>query len=117
LSPKERLLNQPDLDTNAQVFFEHGGGGLYLSYRYTGPYVAQYGALGPTSALDTWVRGAERLDLTGAFTPWGRLKIVAGVSNILNDISYHATIGEHSETIPSYVFSGRTYFLKTKWMY
>jgi TonB-dependent receptor len=117
LSPKERLLNQPDLDTNAQVFFEHGGGGLYLSYRYTGPYVAQYGALGPASALDTWVRGAERLDLTGAFMPWGRLKVIAGVSNILNDISYHATIGEHSETIPSYVFSGRTYFLKTKWMY
>jgi hypothetical protein len=79
--------------------------------------VAQYGTLGPSSALDTWVRSAERLNLVAVYQPTPRLKATFSISNILNDISYHATIGEHSETIPSLVYSGRTYALTTKWLY
>jgi TonB-dependent receptor len=117
LSSHERLLNQPDVDANLQASYSKGAGSLSLTYRYTGSYVAQYGTLGPSSALDTWVRSAERLNLVAVYQPTPRLKATFSISNILNDISYHATIGEHSETIPSLVYSGRTYALTTKWLY
>jgi len=117
LSPHERLLNQPNVDANIEARYTKGPGSLSLSYRYTGDYVAQYGALGASSALDTWVRSAERLNLVAVYQLAARVKTTFSVSNILNDISYHATIGQHSETIPSLVYSGRTYLLTTKWLY
>jgi TonB-dependent receptor len=117
LSPHERLLNQPNVDANLQARYTKGPGSLSLNYRYTGAYVAQYGSLGASSALDTWVRSAERLNLVAVYQPASRFKTTFSISNLLNDISYHATIGEHSETIPSLVYSGRTYVLTTKWLY
>jgi len=117
LSSHERLLDQPDIDGNLQATYTKAAGSLSLSYRYTGPYVAQYGALGASSALDTWVRSAERLNLVAVYQPAPRFKTTFSVSNLLNDVSYHATIGEHSEAIPSLVYSGRTYVLTTKWLY
>jgi len=117
LSPHERLLNQPNVDANLQARYTKGPGSLALNYRYTGAYVAQYGSLGESSALDTWVRSAERLNLVAVYQPASRFKTTFSISNLLNDISYHATIGEHSETIPSLVYSGRTYVLTTKWLY
>jgi TonB-dependent receptor len=117
LSSHERLLDQPDIDGNLQATYGKGGASLSLSYRYTGPYLAQYGALGASSALDTWVRSARRLNLVAVYKPASRFKATLSISNLLNDVSYHATIGEHSETIPSLVYSGRTYVLTTKWLY
>jgi len=117
LSPHERLLDQPNIDLNLQAKYTKGPGSLSLAYRYTGAYVAQYGALDASSALDTWVRSGERLNLVATYQPAARFKTTFSVSNILNDTSYHATIGEHSETIPSLVYSGRTYVLTTKWLY
>jgi TonB-dependent receptor len=117
LNPHERLLDQPNVDANLQAKYTKGPWSLSLAYRYTGAYVAQYGALGASSDLDTWVRSAERLNLVATYQPAPRFKTTLSVSNILNDISYHATIGEHSETIPSLVYSGRTYVLTTKWLY
>jgi TonB-dependent receptor len=117
LSSHERLLDQPNIDANLQATYTKGAGSLSLSYRYTGDYVAQYGVLGASSALDTWVRSAERLNLVAVYQPASRFKTTLSISNILNDISYHATIGQHSEAIPSLVYSGRTYVLTTKWLY
>jgi TonB-dependent receptor len=117
LSPHERLLGQPDIEANLQGTYTRGPGSLSLSYRYTGAYVAQYGTLGASSALDTWVRSAQRLNLVAVYQPASRFKTTFSISNLLNDISYHANIGEHSETIPSLVYSGRTYVLTTKWLY
>jgi TonB-dependent receptor len=117
LSSHERLLNQPNIDANLQAKYAKGPGSLSLSYRYTGAYVAQYGALGSSSALDTWVRSAQRLNLVAVYQPASRFKFTFSISNLLNDISYHATIGQHSEAIPSLVYSGRTYVLTTKWLY
>jgi len=117
LSSHERLLDQPNIDANLQAKYSKGAGSLSLNYRYTGAYVAQYGALGASSALDTWVRSAERLNLVATYQPTPRFKMIFSASNILNASSYHATIGEHSETIPSLVYSGRTYVLTTKWLY
>jgi len=117
LSPHERLLDQPDIDANFQATYTKGAGSVSLNYRYTGAYVAQYSTLGASSALDTWVRSAERLNLVAVYHPASRFKMTFSMSNILNDVSYHATIGQHSETIPSLVYSGRTYVLTTKWLY
>jgi len=118
LSPHERLLDQPNIDANLQATYTKGPGSIALTYRYTGAYVAQYAALGvASSALDTWVRSAERLNLVAIYQPASRFKMTFSISNILDDISYHATIGQHSETIPSLVYSGRTYVLTTKWLY
>jgi len=117
LSSHERLLDQPNIDANLQAKYTKGPGSLALNYRYTGAYVAQYGSLGASSALDTWVRSAERLNLVAVYQPASRFKTTLSISNLLNDISYHATIGEHSEAIPSLVYSGRTYVLTTKWLY
>ncbi len=118
LSPHERLLDQPNIDANLQATYTKGPGSVALTYRYTGAYVAQYAALGvASSALDTWVRSAERLNLVAIYQPASRFKMTLSISNILNDISYHATIGQRSEAIPSLVYSGRTYVLTTKWLY
>jgi TonB-dependent receptor len=117
LSAHERLLDQPNIDANLQATYTKGPGSLSLSYRYTGSYVAQYGTLGASSALDTWVRSAERLNLAALYQPASRFKTILSISNLLNDVSYHATIGEHSEAIPSLVYSGRTYVLTSKWLY
>ncbi len=117
LSSHERLLDQPDLDANLQAKYSRGAESLSLIYHYTGAYVAQYAALGASSALDTWVRSAEHLNLVATYQPAPRFKTTFSISNLLNDISYHATIGQHGEAIPSLVYSGRTYVLTTKWLY
>jgi TonB-dependent receptor len=116
LNRTERLQNQPDVQTNLQLSYEKDGFGANLSYRYVGAYVSQYGALGG-SALDEWVRGAERLDAVAAYqSPWG-LKVSFSVTNLLNDVSYHATIGDRTNTIPSLVYAGRTYLFRTAYAY
>jgi TonB-dependent receptor len=117
LSRQERLLNQPDLQTNLRLSWARGGGAVDLAYRWIGPYVAQYATLGSSSALDTWVRASRRLDLTASYrAPFG-LRIGASVANLLDDRSYDATIGAHTATIPSVVFSSRTYQLQTRVIY
>jgi TonB-dependent receptor len=117
LSSHERLLNQPDVDVNLQATYAIGAGDLALTYEYRGAYVAQYGVLGSSSALDSWVRDTRRLNFAATYRPTPQLAMSLSVANILNDISYHATIGQHAETIPSLVYSGRTFVLTTKWVY
>jgi TonB-dependent receptor len=117
LSPHERLLNQPDLEANLQLYYERSGVTARLFYRYVGDYVAQYKTLGDTSALDTWVRPAQRMDLSLAYaTPFGA-KVSFSVANLLDDMSYVATVGRKSWAIPSLVYSGRTYGLNVKYRY
>jgi outer membrane receptor protein involved in Fe transport len=117
LSSHERLLNQPDVDANIQATYSKGTESLALTYEFRGAYVAQYGVLGASSALDAWVRGAERLNFVASYHAACQLSVSFSITNILNDIGYHATIGQHAETIPSLVYSGRTYVLTTKWVY
>ncbi len=117
LSTSERLINQPDIQGDVQLFYEMRGVAARLSYNYVGPYVAQYGTLGPTSALDTWVRGNERLDLLLSYqAPFG-VKVSLAVANLLDDVSYAATIGNKSWAIPSLIYSGRTYLVTTRIAY
>jgi TonB-dependent receptor len=117
LSTNERLINQPDIQGDVQLFYEWRGIAARLSYRYVGPYVAQYGTLGPSSALDTWVRGNERLDLLLSYQTAFGVKLSLSVANLLDDESYAATIGNKSWAIPSLIYSGRTYLLTTRFAY
>lgn len=117
LSTSERLINQPDIQSDVQLFYELRGVAARLSYRYVGPYVSQYGTLGPSSALDTWVRSNERLDLLLSYQTAFGVKLSFSVANLLDDVSYAATIGDKSWAIPSLIYSGRTYLVTTRFVY
>lgn len=109
LSSHERITNQPDVAANGQVFYEKGPYQVALSYRYTGDYVAAYGTFGQSSSLDTWVHANEQVDLhMGYLTPWG-VKLEASIANLLDADTYVASIGRTSNTIPSFVDTGRIY--------
>jgi TonB-dependent receptor len=117
LSPRERLLNQPNLQTNLRLSWTNGPASVDLVHRWIGAYVSQYATLGPDSTLDTWVRGSRRVDLTASYrTPFG-VRLVASVTNLFHDRYYEATIGAHTATIPSIVDAGRTYMLQTRVTY
>jgi TonB-dependent receptor len=117
LSPRERLLNQPDLQTNLRLSWTNGPASVDLVHRWIGAYVSQYATLGPASALDTWVRGSRALDLTASYrTPFG-VRFLASVTNLFDDSYYKATIGAHTSAIPSIVDAGRTYLLQTRVTY
>jgi TonB-dependent receptor len=109
LSSNERITNQPDVAANGQLFYEKGPYDFALSYRYTGDYVAAYGTFGDSSSLDTWVHANEQVDLhMGYTTPWG-VKLEASIANLLDADTYVASIGRTSNTIPSFVDTGRIY--------
>jgi TonB-dependent receptor len=117
LDPTERLQDQPDLTANAQLFYEKGPLQAQLSYRYTGSYVAGYGALGASSQLDTWVKDNSRFDLhIGYVTPW-KVRFDFSVSNLLDSESFHSTIGKNIDTIPTIVNSGRTFDLVARYQF
>jgi TonB-dependent receptor len=117
LDKNERLLDQPDLSSNLQAFYQKGPYQVDLSYRYIGAYVAQYGTLGANSALDTWVRDNERVDLhLGYVTPVG-VHVDFSIANLLDADSYVASIGKKNMIIPSYVNSGRTYVFQMSFAY
>jgi len=115
LSRHERLIDQPNQETNLQLFYERPWVAFRLSYRMVGPYVAQYGTLGATSALDTWVRATARLDAQASLDPGRGWRLSLSGSNLLNDRGYAATIGDRSWTIPSLAYTGRTLFLTVRW--
>ncbi len=115
LDPHERLINQPNEETNLVLFYEKPWGSARLSYRLVGPYVSEYGTLGNTSALDTWVRGSRRLDFQSGVAVGRGWRITLSGSNLLNDRSYAATIGDRAWTIPSLAYTGRTVFLTARW--
>jgi TonB-dependent receptor len=117
LSLHERLLNQPNLQTNVRLSWTNGPASVDLVHRGIGAYVSQYATLGPDSALDTWVRASRRVDLTASYrTPVG-VRLIASVTNLFDDRTYEATIGAHTATVPSIVYAGRTYLLQTRVTY
>jgi TonB-dependent receptor len=117
LSTHERLLNQADLYANAQFFYEKGPYHVDLSYRYSGPYVAQYGALTGTSATDAWVQANSQLDLHMSYTtPW-KVKFEASISNLTDEDSSIETVGKNTYTIPDYSITGRTYYFKASYAF
>jgi len=115
LSPHERLINQPDQEANLQLFYERPWGAFRLSYRVVGPYVAEYGTLGASSALDTWVRAAQRLDAQASLEAGHGWRLSLSAANLLDDKGYAATIGDRAWTIPSLAFTGRTLFFTARW--
>ena len=119
LEPDERLLNQPDLTANAQLFYGAHNLDVELSYRYVSAYVAQYGTSFSvvSSQLDDWVQENHRVDLhIGYLTPW-RVYLDGSIGNLLNSDTYHETVGEHSNAVPSFVYSGRTYNLSARYAF
>jgi TonB-dependent receptor len=114
LNTTERLLDQPNVSGNLQLFFEINRIEAQLSYRYVGSYVSQYATLGASSQLDTWIRSNRRFDLhLGYQGPWG-VHFDFSIANLLDSASYHATIGRHSDEISTTVDSGRTFILRTR---
>jgi TonB-dependent receptor len=113
-SATERLLNQPDFTANALLFYYTGPFSADVTLVHTGAYVAQYNDIG---TLDKWVQANNKVDLhLGYKTPFGA-KVDFGVANLLNTASYHVTVGRYVDTIPTYVFSGRTFSLTLKYDY
>jgi len=113
-SATERLLNQPDFSANALLFYYRGPFMVDLSLNHTGAYVTQYNDIG---TLDRWVQANDKVDLhLGYVTPVGA-RVDFGIANLFNTASYVATVGRYAGTIPSYVFSGRTFSLTLKYSY
>jgi TonB-dependent receptor len=111
-SATERLLNQPDFTANALLFYYSGPFSVDATLIHTGAYVAQYNDL---PGIDKWVQGNNKVDLhLGYKTPFGA-KVDFGVANLLNTASYVASVGRYAGTIPTYVFSGRTFSLTLKY--
>jgi outer membrane receptor for ferrienterochelin and colicin len=52
----------------------------------------------------------------GYLTPWN-VDFDGSIANLLNSNTYHETVGQHSNTISSFVYSGRTYHLSAKYAF
>jgi TonB-dependent receptor len=110
----DRLLNQPSFAANALLFYYSGPFSADVTLVHTGTFVGQYGIV---AGIDEWVRPNSKVDLhLGYKTPFGA-KVDFGVANVVNTASYAATVGRYADTIPTFVFSGRTFSLTLKYEY
>ncbi|KUR75905.1 hypothetical protein AQZ49_12695 [Novosphingobium sp. FSW06-99] len=113
-SATDRLLNQPDFAANALLFYYRGPIMADLTLTHTGAYVSQYNDI---ANIDRWAQANNKVDLhLGYVTPVG-VRVDFGIANLLNTASYHTTVGQYADTIPSFVFSGRTFSLALKYSF
>lgn len=106
---QKRIQNAPEIMGEAQIFYQHGPASIDLIYHYAGSYIESYNYLGqPGQWDDRWIRPISSVDLHVGYKFGPQLKADLSVTNLFNNYTYWAHVGQHSLAISDVVNSGTT---------
>lgn len=108
---KVDLINAPEIQGNASIFYEKHGFQARLAYNYNGKYIEDL----RNNAVDKWVQPWSRVDFQARYTFENGLALTFDAQNLFDTHGYWATRGAHDGFQKDYVEAGRTFFLTASW--
>lgn len=116
LDPVEQVQNAPRWLAGLRLLYAQGGAHASLGYHWTDAYIQSYGTASVSgggtvmagSALDTWVRPSQRLDLRLGYDFASGLAVDVSVRNLAGALTYRTSVGRVSDAVVQTVDAGRT---------
>lgn len=110
---KMRFVNTPHLLYNAAITYQKYGVQMKLSYNYRGKYIEDL----RDNAVDKWVQHNRSVDFHSRLSVTDRIALDFDVANLLNDWRYYTTKGDNPSYQKDYMEPGRTFILRTSFIF
>lgn len=110
---KMRFVNTPHLLYNAAITYQKYGVQMKLSYNYRGKYIEDL----RDNAVDKWVQHNRSVDFHSRLSVTDRTALDFDVANLLNDWRYYTTKGDNPSYQKDYMEPGRTFILRTSFIF
>ncbi|WP_249027629.1 TonB-dependent receptor [Xanthomonas cucurbitae] len=114
----EHMQSAPSAMANLELFYEHGGFSLNLSYHFSSSYLLGYDLLHEGAPWnDLWARPTRRVDLHTGYHFDSGVSVDLSISNLTREYSYWAHVGRRNLAISDIVDAGSTSLLTIKYAF
>lgn len=103
---------------NLELFYEHNGFSLNLSYHFSSSYLLGYDFLHEGAPWnDLWARPTRRVDLHTGYRFDNGVSMDLSISNLTKEYSYWAHVGRNNLAISDIVDAGSTALFTVKYAF
>nr|WP_166770584.1 TonB-dependent receptor [Xanthomonas arboricola] len=114
----EHMQSAPSAMANLELFYEHNGFSLNLSYHFSSSYLLGYDFLHEGAPWnDLWARPTRRVDLHTGYRFDNGVSMDLSISNLTKEYSYWAHVGRNNLAISDIVDAGSTALFTVKYAF